>query len=154
MGWESLQWSDVKYLHHGTTFRAWSNIPAKGIIPGYKDNAQRGRKQYEEPRTEAFYSPSNYIRGAQPNPHTNVPPCKVKHWKKEVETVIDMYIATQSGCRFWLGAQGGIMTEDKVPSAAIVAIRRSKDDRDCGEQLWPVSAPRWEYPPLECRCTP
>eukprot|EP00959_Pyramimonas_sp_CCMP1952_P105614 2208341-Pyramimonas_sp.AAC.1 len=26
MGWESLQWTGVKYLHHGTTSRAWSNI--------------------------------------------------------------------------------------------------------------------------------
>eukprot|EP00959_Pyramimonas_sp_CCMP1952_P132531 2771388-Pyramimonas_sp.AAC.2 len=78
MGWESLQWTDVKYLHHGTTFRAWNNILAKGIIRGHKDNHQRDRKQYEEPRTEAFYSLSNYIKGAQPNPHTRVLPYKFK----------------------------------------------------------------------------
>eukprot|EP00959_Pyramimonas_sp_CCMP1952_P132530 2771388-Pyramimonas_sp.AAC.1 len=62
-----------------------------------------------------------------------------------------MYIATQAGGRFWLGAQGGIMTEKEVPPAAIVAVRRSKDDHDCGKQLWPLNAPRWEYPPLESR---
>eukprot|EP00959_Pyramimonas_sp_CCMP1952_P034192 716513-Pyramimonas_sp.AAC.1 len=65
-----------------------------------------------------------------------------------------MYIATQSGCRFWLGAQGAIMTEDVVPPAAIVTTRRCKGDRDCGKQLWPAKGPRWECPPVECQRTP
>eukprot|EP00959_Pyramimonas_sp_CCMP1952_P061772 1291164-Pyramimonas_sp.AAC.1 len=68
MGWESLQWTDVKYLHHGTTYRAGNNILKVGSIPGYKDPSQRDKKHQEEPRTEAFYSSSTYMKGAQPNP--------------------------------------------------------------------------------------
>eukprot|EP00959_Pyramimonas_sp_CCMP1952_P265692 5555132-Pyramimonas_sp.AAC.1 len=46
------------------------------------------------------------------------------------------------------------MAEDMVPPAAIVAIRRRKEDRDCGKQLWPARGPRWECPPLECQRAP
>eukprot|EP00959_Pyramimonas_sp_CCMP1952_P032552 683111-Pyramimonas_sp.AAC.1 len=92
--------------------------------------------------------------GAQPNPHTFVTPYKFNHWKNEVKIVIDMYIATQSGCRFWLGAQGAIMAENAVPSAAIIAARRCKGGRERGKQLWPTKGPPWEYPPLECQRTP
>eukprot|EP00959_Pyramimonas_sp_CCMP1952_P340466 7131220-Pyramimonas_sp.AAC.1 len=69
-----------------------------GIIPGYRDPSRRDRKHHEEPRAEAFYSSSTYIRGAQPNPHTFVTPYKFNRYKNEVEIVVDMHIATQSGC--------------------------------------------------------
>eukprot|EP00959_Pyramimonas_sp_CCMP1952_P267668 5596479-Pyramimonas_sp.AAC.1 len=65
-----------------------------------------------------------------------------------------MKIATRSDCRFWLGAQGAIMTEDVVPAAAIHAVRRCKGYRDAGKQLWPSTGPIGDYPPLECRGAP
>eukprot|EP00959_Pyramimonas_sp_CCMP1952_P174042 3636565-Pyramimonas_sp.AAC.1 len=62
-----------------------------------------------------------------------------------------MQIATMAGCRFWLGAQGALMTEDVVPAAAILAIRRLATFRECGKQLWPEMGPAWGYPPLATR---
>eukprot|EP00959_Pyramimonas_sp_CCMP1952_P146310 3062962-Pyramimonas_sp.AAC.1 len=62
-----------------------------------------------------------------------------------------MQIATQSGCRFWLGAQGAVMTEDVVPAAAVLAVRRLKGYREAGKQLWPSTGPCWDYPPLAQR---
>eukprot|EP00959_Pyramimonas_sp_CCMP1952_P186046 3890528-Pyramimonas_sp.AAC.1 len=63
--------------------------------------------------------------------------------KNEVELVIDMQIATKAGCRFWLGAQGAIMTEDVVPAAAVLAIRRLTPHRESGRQLCPEAGPTW-----------
>eukprot|EP00959_Pyramimonas_sp_CCMP1952_P342554 7176713-Pyramimonas_sp.AAC.1 len=72
MGWESLQWTDVKYLHHGTAFCAWRNILKTGIIPGCVDPSSQRDKHYKpSPRTEAFYSSSTYIDNVQKNPHTS-----------------------------------------------------------------------------------
>eukprot|EP00959_Pyramimonas_sp_CCMP1952_P271300 5671893-Pyramimonas_sp.AAC.1 len=59
-----------------------------------------------------------------------------------------MHIATKAGCRFWLGAQGAIMTEEVVPAAAILAIRRLTPYREAGKQLWPEMGPMWDFPPL------
>eukprot|EP00959_Pyramimonas_sp_CCMP1952_P347567 7280085-Pyramimonas_sp.AAC.1 len=62
MGWESLQWTHVKYLHHGTTFRAWRSILKSGSIPGYIDpSSQRDKHFRGPPRTEAFFSSSTHI---------------------------------------------------------------------------------------------
>eukprot|EP00959_Pyramimonas_sp_CCMP1952_P156317 3269235-Pyramimonas_sp.AAC.1 len=65
-----------------------------------------------------------------------------------------MKIATQSGRRFWLGAQGAIMTEDAAPAAAVLAVRRLKGYREAGKQLWPSTGPSWDYPPLESQRPP
>eukprot|EP00959_Pyramimonas_sp_CCMP1952_P380390 7969159-Pyramimonas_sp.AAC.1 len=62
MGWESLQWTDVKYLHHGATLRAWRSILKSGIIPGCVDpSSQRDKHFRGSPRTEAFFSSSTYV---------------------------------------------------------------------------------------------
>eukprot|EP00959_Pyramimonas_sp_CCMP1952_P404857 8485117-Pyramimonas_sp.AAC.1 len=65
MGWESLQWTDVKYLHHGTTYRAWRSIIKTEIIPGYIEPSHRDRMQQGTQRSEAFYSSSTFWLGAQ-----------------------------------------------------------------------------------------
>eukprot|EP00959_Pyramimonas_sp_CCMP1952_P272820 5703372-Pyramimonas_sp.AAC.1 len=85
MGLDCLQWTGVIYLHHGAAYRAWSNILKVGIIPGYNDNTQRDKKDQEEPRTEAFYSSSTYMKVAQLNAHTFVTPHKFNHRKNEVD---------------------------------------------------------------------
>eukprot|EP00959_Pyramimonas_sp_CCMP1952_P314576 6584987-Pyramimonas_sp.AAC.1 len=62
MGWESLQWTGVKYLHHGTASRAWKNIMKTGIIPGYVDpTSQRDKPHKPSQRSEAFFSSSTYL---------------------------------------------------------------------------------------------
>eukprot|EP00959_Pyramimonas_sp_CCMP1952_P420778 8814237-Pyramimonas_sp.AAC.1 len=61
MGWESLQWTDVKYLRHGTTLRAWRSILKTGIIPGCVDQSQRDKREKGSQRSEAFYSSSTYV---------------------------------------------------------------------------------------------
>eukprot|EP00959_Pyramimonas_sp_CCMP1952_P154981 3242478-Pyramimonas_sp.AAC.1 len=43
------------------------------------------------------------------------------------------------------------MTEDVVPAAAILAIRRITPYREAGKQLWPEMGPSWDYPPLAPR---
>eukprot|EP00959_Pyramimonas_sp_CCMP1952_P334278 7000637-Pyramimonas_sp.AAC.2 len=62
-----------------------------------------------------------------------------------------MQTAMKTGCRFWLGAHGAIMTEDVVPAAAILAVRRIRPHREAGKQLWPETGPSWDYPPLAPR---
>eukprot|EP00959_Pyramimonas_sp_CCMP1952_P298723 6248003-Pyramimonas_sp.AAC.1 len=127
------------------------NILKTGIIPGCVDPSHRDRRQQGSQRSEAFYSSSTYIHTAKPNPHTFVPPYKFNHYKKEVELVIDMKLATQYGCRFWLGAQGAIMTEDVVPAVAVLAVRRLKGHLQAVKHLWPSTGPCWDYSPLAQR---
>eukprot|EP00959_Pyramimonas_sp_CCMP1952_P219087 4580658-Pyramimonas_sp.AAC.1 len=43
------------------------------------------------------------------------------------------------------------MTEEVVPAAAILAIRRLTPYREAGNQLWPEMGPMWDYPPLAPR---
>eukprot|EP00959_Pyramimonas_sp_CCMP1952_P215149 4501963-Pyramimonas_sp.AAC.1 len=61
-----------------------------------------------------------------------------------------MEIATKVGCRFWLGAQGAIMTENVVPAAAVIAIRLLQPRHEHGRQIWP-DGPAWDCPPLAAR---
>eukprot|EP00959_Pyramimonas_sp_CCMP1952_P320532 6707472-Pyramimonas_sp.AAC.1 len=61
-----------------------------------------------------------------------------------------MEIATKAGCRFWLGAQGAIMTEDVAPAAAVIAVRRLQPRHVHGQQIWPEGPP-CDYPPLAAR---
>eukprot|EP00959_Pyramimonas_sp_CCMP1952_P110275 2307254-Pyramimonas_sp.AAC.1 len=43
------------------------------------------------------------------------------------------------------------MTEDVVPAAAVLAVRRITGHREAGKQLWPEKGPSWDYPPLAQR---
>eukprot|EP00959_Pyramimonas_sp_CCMP1952_P128094 2679020-Pyramimonas_sp.AAC.1 len=97
MGWESLQWTDVRDLHHGTASRAWRNILKTGTIPGYIDpSSQRDKHHTPSQRSEAFFSSSTYLDNVQKNPHTSVESYKFNNYKNEVELVINMEIATKA----------------------------------------------------------
>eukprot|EP00959_Pyramimonas_sp_CCMP1952_P167538 3501591-Pyramimonas_sp.AAC.1 len=123
MGWEGLQWTGVKYLHHGTTFRAWRSILKTGIIPGYVDQSQRDRRQKGSQRLEAFYSSSTYVHIA----------CSTV----QVQALQERGGARDrhGACReIWLQilalCTGRLMTEDVVPAAAVLAVRRVTGHRE------------------------
>eukprot|EP00959_Pyramimonas_sp_CCMP1952_P026580 557593-Pyramimonas_sp.AAC.1 len=104
---------------------------------------QRDKHFRGSPRTEASFSSSTYVDNVQKNPHTSVQSYKFKHYKNEVELVINMEIATEAGCRFWLRAQGAIMTEGVVPAAAVIAIRRLAPRSEHGRQMRPEGTTRF-----------
>ena len=128
LGWETLAWTDVKFLFHATSEDAWRSIVQKGIKRGYRKR---------NPRKEVFFSSGSYVTNVGPNPHTDIPPYDFRQTdRKQVEIVCDARLVV-STCSINLGEQGAIMTPSDVPAPTIIAVRKISN----GEVLWPPNTP-------------
>ena len=138
MGWQNISWTDVKYLHRATEHGAGKGIAPLGVIPGFTD--RRSKEGHEG----AFLSSCSFASRDVPNSRAKLPACVFNRGKRRVDVTNDANAAHVARCESWLGAQGAIVTNQRIPQGCVLAMR----DCSTGATPWPARYAPWTHPAL------